>query len=153
MGHLAAAELELHAHLVALVEELLGVAHLRHVIVLGAVHAKLDFLELAARVFLVLFLLGRLVFEFAEIDDPADRRIGVGGDLDEVEPEFLGLADGVGQLHDTELFAGGRQDHTHFAGADPAIDTILDLNRETSFPARTWSRRSRWVVWFSFRRF
>ena len=46
----------------------------------------------------------------------------------------MGLFDRLGEFHHAELFACGRQDHTHLTGADPAIDTILDLNRETSFP-------------------
>ena len=138
VGHFTAAELQLHAHLVALVEKLLRMAHLRHVIVLVDVHPELDFLELA-RALLFLLVLRRLILEFAEVHDSAHGWIGGGRHLDKVETHFLRSADRIGQLEDAELFTGGREDHTHLAGADPTIDTILDLNREALFLRRTGS--------------
>ena len=54
---------------------------------------QLDFLDLDDFLLLsgLVFLFLGLEFELAEIQDLADRRIGVGGDLDEVQAGFLAL--------------------------------------------------------------
>ena len=68
---------------------------------------NLILLQLGAGRPLVLVVLGNVVTEFSERDDFANRRIGSRRDFDEIEAEALRFAQGVGQLHDAELFAGG----------------------------------------------
>ena len=77
---LAAAEAHGHLDLVAFLDEFEHAAHLDVVIVVVDAGAQLDLLDLddlllLARLVLVLLL---FVFELAEIEDLADRRIGVG---------------------------------------------------------------------------
>ena len=122
VGHLAAAELELHLQLVALVEELLGVANFRHVIVAVDVDPKFDLFDFAGMGFLVLFLLGQLVTVFAEVDDAADRRVGIGCHLDQIEPQFLRPAQRIGQFEDPELLVRRAVDDANLAGADAMVD-------------------------------
>ena len=133
--HLASAELQEHADLVALVQKFLGVAHLRLVVVRADVHAELDLLHLRSRVLLLLLLvLGKLILELAEIHDAADRRHGVRRDFHEVEAEFHGLSQSVLEFHHPELFTGGRENHTHFFRADSLIDSNgLELDGLVSF--------------------
>ena len=39
------------------------------------------------------------------------------------------MAQGVGEFHDAQLFAGGGQDYAYFAGANPAVDSnLLELD-------------------------
>ena len=121
--HLASAELQLHFELVPLVEELLGVADLGQVIVVVDVDAEFDLFDRAPGVrFFVLLLLGQLVAVFAEIDDAANGRVRIGRHFDEIETQFLGLAQGVLQLEDAELFVGRAIDHADFARANTVID-------------------------------
>jgi hypothetical protein len=70
------------------------------------VNPKLDFLHLADRVFLFLFLLRQVVAEFPEIHDTADGRLGIGSDLDKIQSEGAGSPDRLVQAHDAELFIG-----------------------------------------------
>ena len=122
VGHLAAAELKLHLQLVALVEELLGVANFRHVIVTVDVDPEFDLFDFAGMGFLVLFLLGQLVTVFAEVDDAADRRVGIGCHLDQIEPQFLRPAQRIGQFQHPELLVGRAVDDANLAGADAMVD-------------------------------
>ena len=121
MGHLASAELQLHLQLVALVEELLGVADLGQVIVIVDVDPEFDLFDFARVGFFVFLLLGQFVAVFAEVHDAADRRIGVRRDFDEVEAQFLSFPQGVGQFHHAQLLAGRTIDHPHLAGTDTVV--------------------------------
>jgi hypothetical protein len=93
------------------------------VIVFVDLRPEFDFLDLDH--LLVLFGLARalllLVLIFPEIHDPADRRAGRWGDLDEVEPFLLGDGDGLRRRHDAELLAGV-VDHADFPHADSFVD-------------------------------
>ena len=120
--HLTSAELQLHLQLVALVEELLGVANFRQVIVTVDVDPEFDLFDFAGMRFFVLFLLGQLVAVFAEVDNTADRRVGIGRHFDQVEPQLLRPTQRVGQFEDPELLVGRTVDHAHFAGADAVVD-------------------------------
>ena len=91
------------------------------------VYPELDLLQLRPGRFLVLLLLGDVVTELSEIDDFADRRVGGGRDFDQIEAEALSFAQGVGKLHDAELFAGGCEDDPDFSGANPTVYTNLWL--------------------------
>ncbi len=125
VGHLAAAELELDPDLVCLVEELFTVAQLGDVVVLVDIDPKLDFLEFRSAVLGGVVLLGRLVFEFAVIDDSANWGSCHRRYLDEVQAYALCVPQGILQPHDTELLPGGSEDYAHFARANPIIDANL----------------------------
>ena len=127
MRHFAAAKLQLHPHLVPLVEKLFAVPDLRQVIVIVDVYPELDFLQLGSGRLFILLLLGDVVTELSEIDDLADRRVGGWRDFDQIEAETLSFAQGVRQLHDAELFAGGCDDDPDFSGANPTVYTNLWL--------------------------
>src|SRR5580700_1406948 len=92
VGHFAAAEPQRHLDLVAFLEEALHRAHLHLVVMIVDHWPELDFLDLDHLLLLAGFrlLLLFLVLELAEIQELADRRSGVGGDLDEVEARLLG---------------------------------------------------------------
>jgi hypothetical protein len=105
--HFSAAKLQLDAHFVSPVQKFFAVPDFRQVIVIVDVNAELDFLELRAGRPFVFVVLGKVVTEFSERDDFADRRIGRRRNFDKVEPAILSFAQGVGQLHDAELLAAG----------------------------------------------
>ena len=94
MRHFAAAEAQDELDLVAFLEEAAHGLHLGLVIMVVDAGAQLDFLDLDD--LLLLAGLGGLLLlveaEFAVIEDLADRRIGVGHDLDQIETIFLGEA-------------------------------------------------------------
>ena len=137
MRHFATAELQLHSHLVPLVEKRFAVTDLRQVIVLVDIYAELDLLQLGAGGLLFFFLLRDVVTEFPEVDNLADRRIRRGRDLHQIEPEGLRLTQRVRQFHDAELFARGGHDDPDFACANPAVNTNLWLQcRSSSEPTK-----------------
>src|SRR6516164_4305046 len=87
MHHLAAAEAHGHLDLVAFLEEAGDRSHLHVVVVLVDTGAQLDLLDVddllpLARYVLLLLL---LILELPGVEDLADRGIGVGRNLDEVE--------------------------------------------------------------------
>jgi hypothetical protein len=69
----------------------------------------------------LLFELGLLVLELAVIDDLAHRRIHLPGDLDEVEPERLGLGKRLAGAHDSKLLSVGHDD-ADFGGTNSVVD-------------------------------
>ena len=92
--HLAAAEAQRDLDLVAFLEEALDGAHLHVVVVIVDARAHLDLFDLDDLLLLARLggLLLLLVFVFAVVEDLGDRRIGVGRDLDQVEPGFVARA-------------------------------------------------------------
>ena len=67
----------------------------------------------------------RLVeLELAVVHDPADRRVGLGRHLDEVEIQLPGDGERLGQRLDPELLAVGI-DEADLPGADPIVDPVL----------------------------
>ena len=109
MGHLAATEAERHLDLVPLLEEPHDRAHLDFVVVVIDARPELDLLDFDD--LLALARLGRLfLLEEAvlpEIEDLANRRRGVGDDLDQVEPGLLSLALRVGEIDHPLILALG----------------------------------------------
>ena len=86
---------------------------------------------------LSLVVLGNVVTELSEVDDLADRRVGRWRDFNQIEAKTLSFAQGVGQLHDAKLFAGGPHNDPDFAGANPTVYTNLWLQIQTSsWPAK-----------------
>src|SRR6185295_14066666 len=91
----------------------------------------------------VLRLLVQLVPILAVVEDAAHRWVGVGGDLDQVEPRFHRHAQRLLGRHDPELLAAVGND-PHFARADLLVDSqfLLDgssLDPRAREPARTAS--------------
>src|SRR5690606_24110538 len=92
VAHLAATEADVDLDLVALFEELAHLAHLDRVVAGVGDGAELHFLDFD----LLLLLLGRvgLLLQvehvLAEVHDPADRRVAVRLDLDQVKARLLG---------------------------------------------------------------
>src|SRR5581483_2752407 len=119
MRHLAALEADDDLDLVALFEEALEIAHLHVVIAILGGRTELEFLDLdlfrlaLGRVRLLLLL----ELELAEVHDAADRRVRRGLDLDEVEPRFLGHAQGRVAREDTHLLPVSA-DHAYLRNTD-----------------------------------
>ncbi len=126
MGHLAAAELELNAHLVPFGEEVFGVGDLDEVIVRIDADTELHLLHLAAFLMLVGFLLVLLldVFEFAVVDDLAHRRIGLRSHLDKVQATLTGNAQCLMRGQNAELMLAILLDDADFWRTDALVDAI-----------------------------
>src|SRR5579864_9544583 len=135
----AAAEAHRHFDLVAFIDEALHRAHLDVVIVIVDAGAKLDLFDLdhlllLPRLVLALLL---LVFEFAEIEDFADRRIGVGRHFDEVEPGLDGAGDGIAARDDAYHLAAF-VDKAHARREDFFIDA-RPIRRASGWRRLCWS--------------
>ena len=92
VGHLTAAETQRDLYLVALVDERLHGAQLHLVIVLVDVRTNLDLFNLDDALFLLrlVLLLLLLIFELAEVENLADRRVGVRADFEQVKADGIG---------------------------------------------------------------
>src|SRR6266850_2844613 len=126
----AAAEEHRDLHAVPLAEEGPDVTHLEVDVVNARLRADLHFLQhdggrLLAGL-LRLLLLG--VPELAVVHDPADRGLGGGRDLDQVELALLGDPERLLGRHDAELRAVG-VDHADLSRTDLVVDPglVLDL--------------------------
>jgi hypothetical protein len=89
------------------IEEFFAVTDFCQIIVLVDINPKLEFFQLRACRSLVSLMLGNIVSEFSKRDDFANRRIRGGRNLDQIKANALGLAQGIRQFHDAELFACG----------------------------------------------
>jgi len=89
MRHFAATELKLHSNFIAALEKLLAVADLGQIIVLVDVDAKFDLLQPRTAGFFIFVVLGKIVTEFSERNDFADRRISGGRHFHQVETTTL----------------------------------------------------------------
>lgn len=119
---IASPEEEVHLDPVPLLEPSPRFRSLDAHVVLRSPDFDLDFLgfrDLHLR-FNLLVLLVLLVFEFAIIRDLADRRLRKGGDLDEVEPGFVGFLERLVDLKDAIVF-GVRADDAHLGHADALV--------------------------------
>ena len=96
-----------HLHLVAFFEEALGRAHLHIVIVVVDIRAEFDLLDLDHLLLLARFVLALLflVFVFADIEDFAHRRIGIGRNLNEIQSRFVGFEKGGFTIHHSKVGA------------------------------------------------
>ena len=128
VGHLAAAEAERDLDLVAFLEEALHRPHLHLIVVVVDHRPELDLLDLDDLLLLaglgLLFLLLEPVFPV--VQDLADRRHGVGRNLDQIETGLRGLAqcvcDGDGSEVGTVLV-----DQVNLANANVFIDALAVL--------------------------
>jgi hypothetical protein len=135
MCHFATAKLELHAYLVPLIEKFLAVANFRQVIVVIDINAKLNLFELRSRWLFVLVVFGEVVTKLAQRDNFANRRICSRRDFDQVEPQALSLSQSVRQFQNAELFAGGPQNDSDFASANPTVYPKLCLQIKSKLQA------------------
>ena len=119
MSHFAPAETQRHFHFHVIAHEVDGMGQLRREIVRINARAELDFLHAIGVLVLLafLFLFGLLVAVFAEIDNAAHWRRGIGCDFDEIHTLLPGEVDSFGESHDAELGALVT-DNADFAGAD-----------------------------------
>src|SRR5215216_777539 len=81
--------------------------HAVFVIVIVGSRSKLNFLDRDRYLLLLGFvcLLLRFVLIFSEIDNPANRGIGVRSDLDQIEPLLPGGAHCIAHIHDAQLLS------------------------------------------------
>jgi hypothetical protein len=101
--HLATAEFQAEFYLGAVVEKALGVTQLGEKIVRLDAGGELDLLDLAGGRFHMARFLLLLVNVLVEVHDPADGRLRVRGDFDEVEVELLRQAHRLGCGHHPQL--------------------------------------------------
>src|SRR5688572_28088002 len=155
VAHFAATEADVDLDLVALFQEAAHVAQLDLVVALVSHRTELEFLDLdlLGLLFRLVGLLLLLEAELAEVHDLADRRIGVGLDLHEIQPLVLGHAQRfVAREHADHLaFAA---DHAHardadflilpiglFGGTDVAISGVDRAGRRGAAGVRSGCRR------------
>src|SRR5262245_42288855 len=121
--HLAPAESQGHFHLIAIFKKALHRAHLHVVIVVVDHRPKLDLLDLDYLLLLAGFcrLFLRLVFVFAVIENLADGRGRIRGNLDEVKSGLLGLVQGDLDLNGAKVVAAVI-DQLDFANSDLLVD-------------------------------
>jgi hypothetical protein len=122
---LAALEAQLDPHLVIVAKELDGVVALYRQVVRANNRGKLQLLHPARglRSADILAPLGLFVKELAVIDDPANRRRGRRGNLDQVETLRLRQPQRVVQSHDAKLLLGFVE-NPDFTGADFPVPTM-----------------------------
>ena len=131
MGHFAATKAKRHLDLVAFFEEAAHGLHFGVVVMVVDAGAKLDLLDLDDLLLLAGFG-GFLLLKEAElpvVEDLADRRIGGGDDLDEVEACVVGYLLGFQHRDDPSILAF-RVDQLNFTGADFTVDARPVLLRD-----------------------
>jgi len=110
MSEFSAAKNDRHDHFVFVLQETLGLIHLKLDIVIPRLGTETDFFDLGVvDVCFVLFLL-LLIFEFAEIHNPADRWLFVRSHLDQIEPRLASPKQRLLGGNNTELPALGGND-------------------------------------------
>ena len=92
------------------------------------VHAKFDFLDLTRAVLSFLLLFGEVVAEFSEVHNPADRRLGGGGDLNEIETDGARMPESLLDAHHPQLLVGNAVDYTHLPRAYAFVNTNILLS-------------------------
>ena len=120
MRHLAAAEFQPELHLGAVVEKALGVTQLGEKIVRLDAGSELDLLDLAGGRFHMARFLLLLVNVLVEVHDPADGRLRVRSNFDQVEIELLRQAHRLGSGHHSQLRALGRN-HPNLRRTDAQV--------------------------------
>ena len=113
-------------------------ALLGRVVVLGDLRAELDLADRDLLLVLArgLQLLGLLVLVLRVVEDAADGRARLGGDLDEVELALLRVAQRLVGLHDADLVAI-LADDADLGHADALVDPRrVPLGRAPVEPAR-----------------
>src|SRR5215217_4602476 len=127
MSHLASAKPDRGFHLVAFLQPLARMLHAVVVIVVVSTRPKLYFLD-RDRYRLLL----RLVLILSEVDDAANRRFGVRGDLNQIQPFLPGPAHGIAHIHHAELLPVVTN-HAHLRHAN----SFINANRRHTPVIRT----------------
>ena len=124
VGQFATAEHHRDDHLVFVLQECLGLIHLKLDVVLARLGTETDLFD--PRVmdvgFVLFFLL--LIFELAEIHDSADGRLLVWSNLDEIEPRLACPGHRFVGGDDSELPTFGA-DHADRGDPDLLVDTMI----------------------------
>ena len=107
VGHLTSPKLHDELDLISLVHKALGLAQFDLQVVGVNIGAELDLLEVGGSLLFAgligLFLL--LVLVFAVVDEAHNWWIGIGGDLDQIEPSFFGDSQGLRDGDDSILLS------------------------------------------------
>jgi hypothetical protein len=130
MRHLTTPKSKRDLDFVTLVQEFVNTAHFYLIVILVDVWTKLDLFDLDHSLLflrLVLLLLG-FVFELPIIEDLANRRVGIGRDLDQVETMTFRLGDRVNSLHHSKLFPV-RGDTADLFGSDVSVHPRANFDR------------------------
>src|SRR5215211_4812634 len=145
---LATTEHDRHLDLVVLSQEALDMALLRLVVVVGDLRAQLDLTDVDLLLMLACRLgpLLLLVLVLRVVEQPADRRLGLLGDHDEVEIRLSRLGERLVARQNPDLLPVGA-DQPYLGGIDLLVDPgRVPLGRAPVEPARDrhqWSRT--WV--------
>ena len=121
--HFATAKPDRGFHLVAFLQPLARVLHAIVVVVIVCAGAKLNFLDRDRYLLLLRLvrLLLRFVLKLSEVDDSANRRIGVRRNLDQIQPLLPRGANGIAHIHHAELFTF-LTDHAHLRHANSFVN-------------------------------
>jgi hypothetical protein len=144
MGHFAPTEHDGDLHLVSLGEELADLAGLGVEITVTDLRAVLHLLYGDGAGFFPGFLVALLEFvkELRVIEDLADRRVRCGRDLDEIELNFSGERQCLGQGFDSQL-GSVVTDQANLTNADAFVDAVLWRGDSASLLARLWVKTKR----------
>lgn len=123
----AAAEDDRDQHLVAMFEELARLLDLDLDVVLAGLRPDADLFQPRLMHDCLMLALGLLVFEFAKIHHPHDRRLFVGRDFDQVESVLARLGQGFGGRKNTELLSIAA-DQADAGDADLFVDALFLLD-------------------------
>src|SRR5690349_6744666 len=149
VAHLAPAKPDRGLHFVAFLQPLTRMFHAVVVVVVVGAGAKLYFLDGDCDLLLLrlIGLLLRLVLVLAKVDDPANGRIGVGSNLDQVQTLFAGGTNGISHVHDAPLLFFVAN-HAHFRYANsflnsdrrqaPVIRTLSATTKACSYCCTSW---------------
>ena len=123
MRHFATTEPKCDFHFVAVLKELVDVAHFNFVIIGVRVGTEFDFLDLNDLLFLagLRLTLLRLVLKLAEIHDLTNRWIGVWRDFNQIQASLFGHDHCTGWCYNTHIVAVCA-DQANFGIADLVID-------------------------------
>jgi len=123
VGHFTTPEHDRDLHPVALGKEAFDMSRLEIIVMPVNLGTHLDLFN--SDNFLVflgnLALLGQFVFMLSIVENPTDRRCGVGCDLDEIEIPVLGGLNGLIELKDSQLLPLGIN-YPDFPGPDLPVD-------------------------------
>lgn len=133
VGHFTPPEPQRDFDLVAFVDELVHRPHFHVVVMLFDIRSELDFLDLDDLLFFPRFVLTllRFILVFAVIENLADRRRGIGRNLDQVEFSRNRAVKRVLYAYDTDIVAG-MIDETDFLDVDLLVNARAVLCRRRS---------------------
>lgn len=126
VGHLSAAEHDRHDDLVLVKKKTAGLSNLEIDVVVARLGTKPNLLDLGVMDVGFVMLLFLLIFELAEVHDPANRRLLIRCHLHQIEAGVSREREGVVGGHDAQLAAVGSDD-TDRRDPDLVVDAMLLL--------------------------